>query len=126
MITTKSIDYMIKTMDWSAERQKILAHNIANADTPGYKRMDLDFPGELKKSVERLEMKQTHPSHLPGTVNKKSTLQKDWGSVRVDKNNVDHEVEMIKYIENAMYFQGLTQELNNQFRRLRMAIGGRS
>ncbi len=113
-------------MDWSAERQKILAHNIANADTPGYKRMDIDFPGELKKSVKRLELEQTHPSHLSGTANKKSMLQKDWGSVRVDKNNVDHEVEMIRYIENAMYFQGLTQELNNQFRRLRMAIGGRS
>jgi flagellar basal-body rod protein FlgB len=113
-------------MDWSAERQKILAHNIANADTPGYKRMDLDFPGALKKSIEKLELKRTHPAHLSGTETKKSLLQNDWGSVRVDQNNVDAEVEMIRYSENALYFQGLTQELNNQFRRLRMAIGGRS
>ena len=126
MVTTKTISKMIKAMDWAAERHKILTHNIANADTPGYKRRDLDFSGELRKSTDRLELTMTHPRHQQKKLSQDGLSREDWGAVRIDQNNVDLEVEEIRSAENALYFQGLTQELNNQFRRLRMAIGGRS
>lgn len=126
LITTKTISNLTKSLNWAAERQKILSHNIANSDTPNYKRRDLAFPQELSKSINRLPLTKTHPRHLVGQENQGNYSGPDWGAVRVDRNNVDLEVEMVKSTENALYFQGLTQQLNSQFSRLRTVIRGRS
>ena len=122
MLYPSNLNLMAKSLDWAAERQKILAHNIANADTPGYKRMELEFPQELKK---RMELKKTHPRHMSGAVNGRSVSWFDRGAVRVDDNNVDVEVEEVRLAENAMYFQSVTEELNRSFKRLRTAIQGK-
>ena len=113
-------------MNWAAERQKILNHNLANADTPNYQRRDLVFAEELTKKLNRLPLKQTHPRHLPASTRPGLFQPNEWGVVRVDQNTVDPEVEMVTAVENFYYYQGLTQQLNNQFRRLRMAIEGRA
>lgn len=125
MVTNKTIEQLHSVVTWAAERQKILNHNIANADTPHYLRRDLDFAQVLKEKVNRLPLRQTHPRHLSGSTHQGQFPRGDWGVVRVDQNGVDLEVEMVTATQNALYIQGLTQELNNQFRRLRMAIGGR-
>jgi flagellar basal body rod protein FlgB len=52
-------------------------------------------------------------------------LVSEWGVVRVDQNGVDPEVEMVTTVQNFLYYQGLTQEINSQFSRLRAAIQGR-
>jgi flagellar basal-body rod protein FlgB len=113
-------------MDWAAERQKVINHNLANADTPHYQRRDLVFDQELTKKLNRLPLKQTHPRHLAATTHTGLWQASDWGVVRVDQNGVDPEVEMVTAVENFYYYQGLTQQLNNQLRRLRMAIGGKA
>lgn len=125
LVTNKAIGELTSVLSWSAERQKILNHNIANADTPHYLRRDLDFAQVLKGKESRIPLRQTHPKHLAGSTHQTQFSNTDWGVVRVDQNGVDLEVEMVTATQNAMYIQSLTQELNNQFRRLRMAIGGR-
>jgi len=125
LITNKSIENLTSAMNWAANRQKILQHNLANADTPNYQRRDLDFAQELASEVERLPLKRTHPRHLGASMVEPNNSVTQWGVVRVDQNGVDPEVEMVTTVQNFMYFQGLTQELNSQFRRLRMAIQGR-
>lgn len=124
MLFSTTIGLMEKALDWAANRQKILAHNIANADTPGYKRMDLDFPRQLEK---QLTLARTHPRHLPASQTQPGNrlVGRELGPVRVDDNNVDLETETIRYAENGLYFQGLTQELRSNFQRLRTAIGGK-
>lgn len=126
MVTNKTIENLNAAMNWAAERQKIINHNLANADTPNYQRRDLVFAQELEKKLKRIPLRQTHPRHLPASTRTGLRSPNDWGVVRVDQNTVDPEVEMVTAVENFYYYQGLTQQLNNQFRRLRMAIGGKS
>jgi len=126
LFDTKTIFDLTKSLNWAAERQKILAHNLANADTPNYKRRDLAFPQELKESMKRLPLTRTHPRHLTGQERQGGITQPEWGMVRVDRNNVDKEVEMVKSTQNVLYYQGLSQQLNGQFKRLRTVIQGRS
>jgi flagellar basal-body rod protein FlgB len=64
---------MTKTkMDWLAQRQKVLAQNIANANTPEYKARDLrelDFNREIEKVMQpSIKAAQTHPGHQSGTL----------------------------------------------------------
>jgi flagellar basal-body rod protein FlgB len=125
LITNKSIENLSAMMNWAAERQKILQHNLANADTPNYQRRDLDFGQELANKVNRLPLKQTHPRHLGASTADHNHLVSEWGVVRVDQNGVDPEVEMVTTVQNFLYYQGLTQEINSQFSRLRAAIQGR-
>ena len=125
MITNQTIENLTRAMDWAAKRQEILNHNLANADTPHYQRRDLDFAQALTDQVNRLPLRQTHPRHLGAATVAQNKSVTQWGVVRVDQNGVDPEVEMVTTVQNFMYFQGLTQELNSQFRRLRMAIQGR-
>ncbi|NLW59339.1 MAG: flagellar basal body rod protein FlgB [Firmicutes bacterium] len=125
MVTNRTIGELTSVLSWATERQKILNHNIANADTPNYLRRDLDFAQVLKEKRNRLPLKLTHPRHIAGSTHQGRFATTDWGVVRVDQNGVDLEVEMVTATQNAMYIQSLTQELNNQFRRLRLAIGGR-
>ena len=76
--------------------------------------------------MKRLPLTRTHPGHLAGEEKQGGITQPEWGMVRVDRNNVDKEVEMVKSTQNVLYYQSLTQQLNGQFRRLRTVIGGRS
>jgi flagellar basal-body rod protein FlgB len=126
LVTNKTIGQLTSVLSLVTERQKILNHNIANADTPNYRRRDLDFDQVLKEKETRIPLRRTHPKHLPGSTHQGQFATTDWGVVRVDQNGVDLEVEMVTATQNAMYIQSLTQELNNQFRRLRLAIGRRS
>lgn len=125
MISNKSIENLSAAMNWAADRQKILQHNLANADTPNYQRRDLVFAQELAEKVNRLPLKQTHPRHLGASMVERNHSVSQWGVVRVDQNGVDPEVEMVTTVQNFLYYQGLTQELNSQFNRLRAAIQGR-
>ena len=57
-------------MDWASQRQKVLAQNVANADTPDYKEKDLKRV-DYKKMVQEtapVRVAQTNPAHLPGTI----------------------------------------------------------
>ena len=48
----KTVDILHRTMDAATLRQQILANNIANADTPNFKRSSLNFESELKRALE--------------------------------------------------------------------------
>lgn len=122
---SRTIDFLTTALDWAAERQKILTHNIANVDTPGYKRMDLDSPFS-QVLTERLRLARTHPRHLPGA--EESTAGDAWRgrwSARVDRNDVDLDVESVRLAQNTLYYQAVAQRLGGKFQALRKAIEGR-
>src|SRR5690554_909396 len=124
MMFSGTVDILSASLDWAAERQELLIHNIANADTPGYKRKDLAFPRVLAE--KKLALATTHPRHLPGSSWRSSAAP--WhkrNSARVDESNVDLDIEMARLAENTMYYQGLADRLNGKFKNLRTAIGGR-
>ncbi|NLZ44445.1 MAG: flagellar basal body rod protein FlgB [Clostridia bacterium] len=119
---SRTIEFLTASLDWAAERQKILTHNIANVDTPGYKRLELDFPQVL---AEKLRLATTHPRHLPGTDRQTAGAGRGQWSARVDRNNVDLDTESARLAQNTLYYQAVAQRLNGKFQVLHKAIEGR-
>lgn len=107
----KSIDLLQKIMDICAYRQKILASNIANADTPNYKAKDIDFQSELKKASESGQV-----SH--------SIIEASTTMPNRDGNTVNIEVEMTKLTETILLYNSATQILSTRIRMLKDAIKG--
>ncbi len=107
-------------LDASALRQEALAANIANAETPGYKRVDLDasFATEF---ATRLRSGQVASAPAPKLVT-------DVGATteRVDGNTVELDKELLAMGKNGAEFEVLTDFISGSLKQLRMAITGRS
>ncbi len=118
-------------MDAAALRGKLLSHNISNVNTPGYKRVDLDFAGVLAEtqSQQTLALRRTHPRHLSVSpddgLGELRIVRDNETSSREDRNNVDVEYEMTKVTENSLYFQSVSGVYKQQMSRIKMAIEGR-
>ena len=95
-------------MDVLATRQKLVASNIANVDTPGYKTKDLDFQSEFNNLL-----------HGTGT----ATPQEVTGlRVKNDGNNVDLDREARLLSENSIRFTAATNLMKSQLRMIKSAI----
>lgn len=92
-----------------SQRQKLVASNIANADTPGYKTKDIDFQTELQNASAGLA---PAVEEVPGLV------------VKNDGNNVNLDREARLLSENALRFNIAANLLRSQIKIVRMAIEG--
>ena len=110
-----------KLLDVSHARHEAISGNLANAETPGYKRVDIktDFAEELKKLAKSNDIESI--SAL------RATLETDLNSpsVRPDGNNVQLDSELMKMNKNAMQYEFLTQYTANSLKRIKTAITGR-
>ncbi len=117
-----------KGLDASSLKQKVLANNIANIDTPGFKRSDVDFQtvlsSALTEKVGTLPLKLTSTNHLPGVDNGegKTVIIDNMTTVRNDQNNVDIDHEMASVAENGLYYNAMTRMISSQLGFLRMVI----
>ncbi|AFQ45725.1 flagellar basal body rod protein FlgB [Desulfosporosinus meridiei] len=118
-------------LDASSLRQQVLSNNVANIDTPNFKRSDVNFQMALGAALGEessvLQMKQTSPKHLSsisaeidalGIVTDRTT------SLRNDGNNVDIDREMANVAENGLYYNSLTRAISSQLGLMRMVIKG--
>ena len=94
-------------MDLVSARQKLVASNIANADTPGYKTRDIDFQSEFQSAID----------HAPPTVVEVAGLK-----IKNDGNNVSIDRESRMLAENALRFQAASSLLHAEIQKLRSAI----
>ena len=101
-------DRMERYMNLLSARQQLVATNVANADTPGYKAVDIDFQRELQSQMK---------SESPPTPVEVSGLQ-----VKNDGNNVSLDREARLLAENAVRFQVATEILRSQIRAVKTAI----
>ena len=126
-----TIGILSRGLDASMLRHNILADNIANIDTPGFKRSDVSFQVELQRALapaSRIEMIrtakrhfETEPTRDPMKVRPRVYAETDtW--TRNDLNNVDPEVEMAHIGQNTMYYQVLTNRISSKFRTLRDVV----
>jgi len=126
------IDVLDKAADAAWIRNEAIANNIANADTPGYKRQDVAFETELKKALRTAKYSGTKESRdsLNEVVSNLDLKRLDARpytdnagySYRLDGNNVDPDVEGVKLAENQLYYQGLMQSINGEFSSLQMVM----
>ena len=126
----KSLDGLLKfhqqALSLHSERQKLIASNIANADTPGYKARDIDFASALKDaqgSQSKLQGPGMKPMGDKGPMNTelmyRSAVQRS-----VDGNTVDIDVERAQFAENAVRYEAQTMFLTSQIKSMLAAIQG--
>ena len=110
------------------QRSSLLASNIANADTPGYKARDIDFKAALSKAAgEQVSLKTTSSNHIGGAGSGTSNLDILYRTPMqssLDGNTVDSAQEKARFTENAIRYQSTLTFLNGKFSGLKMAIKG--
>ncbi|MBQ2705487.1 MAG: flagellar basal body rod protein FlgB [Agathobacter sp.] len=128
MISTDAFSYinvLDKAADASWKRESLIANNIANQDTPGYKRQDIDFQTALQNELGRYKytsldekIKNADLSELNPTV---YTDHRGY-SYRLDKNNVDPDTEQVELASEQIKYQALTTSITSEFQRLQSVI----
>jgi flagellar basal-body rod protein FlgB len=114
-------------MEWHQERQRVLAENVANADTSNYQAKDLaqpDFSREL--SVASVGLATTEPGHIAGGSAGGSQFAADTGgryAVRPRGNSVTHEDEMMKVASNQMDFDAVSDLYSRSLALIKLAVG---
>ncbi len=126
MINSNVFDYvnvLDKASDAAWTRNEIIANNIANVDTPGYKRQDLNFEDELERALGHNRYK-TMDEKVANLKNKhlEARVVNDYSgfSYRTDKNNVDIDTENVMLAANQLKYQGLMSGLKHEFSNLTM------
>ena len=128
MFSSGAFDYiniLDRAADYSWKRESVIANNIANVDTPEYKRQDIDFQSVLKNELGRSKytsldkkVKYADFSKLHADVH---TEYPDY-SYRLDENNVDIDTEQVELATEQINYQSLTTSINSEFERLRTVI----
>jgi len=130
MINSGIYDYinvLDKAADASYLRNQAIANNIANDDTPGYKRVDLDFQSVLAREIGKTKyvsldqkIKKVDLSHLNVKIEKDASAFPF--SYRIDGNNVDMDTENVELAANQIVYQGLTDSMGQEFNRIKQAM----
>ena len=103
----------------SSARQSALANNVANANTPGYKRMDVDFHAVMQDALaDGFSADEAADGGLDFTAKPDGT-----GATRADGGNVDADIEMASLAENSLEYQALAQITKTRMHILDTVIG---
>ncbi|AFP30590.1 MULTISPECIES: flagellar basal body rod protein FlgB [Marinobacter] len=115
------------------QRAEILANNLANADTPGFKARDIDFQAIMKRaqsSASGFDMNTTNSGHMnegggaPGSASDNDLLYRTPHQPSVDGNTVDAQQEQSRFMRNAMDYQASFQFLSSKFSGISKALTG--
>lgn len=131
MINSNAFSYinvLDRAADASYTRETLIANNIANADTPTYKRKDIDFQSVLEKELRAESTKYPNLTTLVNHMDTSSLnakVYKDYEnfSYRIDKNNVDIDTENVELASEQLRYQQLTTAVSQEFSHLKTAIG---
>ena len=115
-----------------AQRQQLLASNIANADTPNYKAKDMDFGKAMQtaltqgRSASQVAMAQTNPSHLSAELSAQlpNTFMRKPTQNNLDGNTVDMDVERNNFVENSMHYEADVNFTQNEIKGLLAVLQG--
>lgn len=108
-----------------SRRQDAISDNLANVNTPGYKRKEVAFQDKLKEAYlgdeSKVQLNKAHPKHITHGASKPvkpSMFQVNDTNMRNDENNVDPDRQMSKLAKNQLYYSGLSRFLNQQFQNI--------
>lgn len=112
-----------------AQRNEVLASNIANADTPGYKARDFDFSAAMRtETAAGIKMATTHRQHIDVNGTQPDTrtalAYRIPTQPSVDGNTVEADIEQAAYAENVVGYQASLSFLNRKIAGLQLAIRG--
>ena len=113
-------------MEWHQERQRVLAENVANADTPNYHARDLAPPDFSHEMQAALTLDRTNPLHINAQASGGSAFAADSSgryAIRPRGNSVTHEDEMMKVASNQMDYEAVTSLYTRSLALIKLAIG---
>lgn len=124
----KALAFDSKMLSLRGYRQQILASNIANADTPNYKAMDVDFSRVLGNAMGSLAMSKTDGGHLDmkgaSPIAGVKPMYRTAVQPSIDGNTVDSDVEQAQFSENALQYMSTLQFLNGKIQSTLLALRG--
>jgi len=127
-----SLRILEKSLDLRSRRHNLIASNISNMDTPGYKGFDILVDEELSKisgKSKGISLERTNPAHLPVSKSFAGDIKYNMEPVssfdmRGDGNTVDIDKEMTKMAENTLLYNASAQLLSKKFAGLKAVIKG--
>ncbi|CAM2896242.1 flagellar basal body rod protein FlgB [Paenibacillus sediminis] len=111
-------------------RQDVISNNIANVDTPYFKRSDVSFESLLQDAMNNstLEGRRTDSRHFvigrSSMVPEPSVTEDQSTSMNNNSNNVDIDQEMTNLAENQLRYNSYIEQLNYQIKMMRTAVQG--
>lgn len=122
----RTVSGLTKAMDLSWRKNEALVSNVANAETPQYRAVNLDFGSELDRAFgdrSREELVRTDTQHLDLTNKGNSHLVPDYrGATKADGNNVDIDLQMSSLAQNSGDYANAAQLIRRQIGLVRSAI----
>ena len=124
MIRSNAFDYinvLDKAADAAALRNELISNNIANQDTPGYKRQDVNFEAQLTQAMHNskyISIDSKVANLRNSALKPRQYTDYENYSYRLDGNNVDPEQEQVALAANQLKYQGLTKSINAEFSNL--------
>ena len=125
---TNSLDFQAQALTLRAERQRIIAGNIANADTPGYVARDMDFAAALREAtgtqaagttMAGATATATAPGHIPIGTGSTSELGLKYAApsqTSLDSNTVDMDRERASFVDNSVKYEATLRFINTDVR----------
>ena len=128
MIQTNAFDYinvLNRAADAAWQRNEAISNNIANVDTPGYKRQDVAFESVLQQALGNNRYQSMDDKVANVNLSRlRGRAYVDYAnySYRLDGNNVDIENENVMLAENQLKYQGLISSINQEFTHLKTVM----
>lgn len=121
------INVLKKAADGAWARNDAIANNIANANTPGYKRQDVSFEAELKSALKAnkytsLDDKVSALNEHLDRINPRTYTDSEQWSYRLDRNNVDIDTENVALAANQIKYNGIATSIDNEFANIKAVI----
>ncbi|MFW5684249.1 MAG: flagellar basal body rod protein FlgB [Spirochaetota bacterium] len=132
----RTLDIVHRSMDVSMVRQDVIADNIANADTPNFKRSEINFESQLKAALDSenaprpMQAAMTRDRHIPFSRpvdyrNVQPQRRLDYLTTADNNgNNVDIEVESMNFLNNQLLYTLMTNTVTQQFQRVNLVVRG--
>lgn len=129
LLQTRVLFSLEKALDGTSARHQAIVNNMANYETPGFKRSVVQFETALQAAMngeQKLPLATTHPRHFSSQPSlpeiQPQILQDTQTSLRNDGNNVDIDAENGELVKNFLTYQAVVQQYNSQLERWRLVI----
>lgn len=120
---TDTLNFQTQALTLRAERQRLLASNIANADTPGYQARDINFAQALREATGEVgtpgALRATHPGHLAPLAGARGESGKEYAlqsQTSLDSNGVDMDRERASFADNTVKYEATLRFINGSVR----------
>lgn len=130
ILNSTNFNYLPRGMTAASIRQEVISHNIANVNTPNFRKSGVEFEDLLAREIYgdepeegKLQMTRTRDSHMPHkplAYHAEPNIVEEMTTImRTDDNNVDIDIEMATLAKNQLYFNALATQLGGYVSRMR-------